>query len=377
MHFCSVLPASHPLETVATPSCHPDCRTNPHPYRSSFAHSGIGKAHAFKVEPVSPRLHEATMEVRTPLLIHGGEHRTIEPIGSCDAMLEIFRCIDRVASTGVNILIRGEAGSGRKLLGETIHRKSTLHERPFLIATAESIGELLDLWEQETGSIEGNSARYPRGTLFIDEIGTLSLASQRKLLRIVQENESRNKEGSGHYPFRIIASTALDLEQRVRDRAFREELFYRLTVVTLNLPPLRNRGADLLELAGYFLAKFSADHGRTIDSFSPEAIKLLTTHEWPGNVRELADTVERAVIATHSGVIQRSTLALELKPSVPESGGLFKLLVTEYEKRLITDALSRCRGKLNDAARLLKTSNRVVAYKVKKYAIDYLKYRHL
>jgi Nif-specific regulatory protein len=255
--------------------------------------------------------------------------------------------------------------------------------------TEANIEEVLDRWEKRTRLIKGDAlfiaepeghddAPFSYGTLFIDEVSSLSLSSQRRLLRFVQENEPRGKDDlSDLLTYRIIASSARNLEQMVEDRLFREELFYRLNVVTLNLPPLRDRGGDLMQLSDYFLEKYAREYNRKIDSFSSNAMKLLLTYEWPGNVRELAETVRRALLATRSGVIEKKTLTLALQPSLPEAGGLFKLLVSEYEKRLITDALSRCRGKLNKAARLLRMSTRVIAYKVKKYAIDYVKYRHL
>jgi Nif-specific regulatory protein len=329
------------------------------------------------------------MPGQTQFKIHDSENYPIEPIGGCEGMRVILRCIDNVAATGISILIRGEEGSGRKFLGRTIHRKSGFHDRPFVIVTEANIEEVLDRWEKRTGLIKGDAlfiaepeghddAPLSYGTLFIDEVSSLSLSSQRRLLRFVQENEPRGKDDlSDLLTYRIIASSARNLEQMVEDRLFREELFYRLNVVTLNLPPLRDRGGDLMQLSDYFLEKYAREYNRKIDSFSSNAMKLLLTYEWPGNVRELAETVRRALLATRSGVIEKKTLTLALQPSLPEAGGLFKLLVSEYEKRLITDALSRCRGKLNKAARLLRMSTRVIAYKVKKYAIDYVKYRHL
>ncbi len=324
-----------------------------------------------------------------PLKINISEYPVPEPIGDCEAMQEIFCCIDKVAPTGVSILIRGEPGTGKKLLGRTIHRKSQLREGPFIVASEANLGTVLGQWESggtSTGITpfpvedrEANSAAAApcSGTLYIEEIGNLSLSSQRQLLRYVQENEPRNKKGvAGSLPLRIIASTSRDLNQLVHDRLFREDLFYRLNVVTLTLPPLCSRGADLMRLSDYFLGKFARSYGKAIDSFAPKAVKLMLTYEWPGNVQELAETIERAVQATTSGSIEKNSLALELKPSSSESGGLFKLMVSAYEKRLIKDALAHCKGKLNKAARLLRTSNRVIAYKVKKYAIDYLKYRH-
>ncbi|MGA3052223.1 MAG: sigma 54-interacting transcriptional regulator, partial [Chitinispirillaceae bacterium] len=327
------------------------------------------------------------MPGQTQFKIHDSENYPIEPIGGCEGMRVILRCIDNVAATGISILIRGEEGSGRKFLGRTIHRKSGFHDRPFVIVTEANIEEVLDRWEKRTRLIKGDAlfiaepeghddAPFSYGTLFIDEVSSLSLSSQRRLLRFVQENEPRGKDDlSDLLTYRIIASSARNLEQMVEDRLFREELFYRLNVVTLNLPPLRDRGGDLMQLSDYFLEKYAREYNRKIDSFSSNAMKLLLTYEWPGNVRELAETVRRALLATRSGVIEKKTLTLALQPSLPEAGGLFKLLVSEYEKRLITDALSRCRGKLNKAARLLRMSTRVIAYKVKKYAIDYVKYR--
>ncbi len=324
-----------------------------------------------------------------PLKVDASEKSVPGPIGDCEAMQEIFRCIDKVAPTGVSILIRGEPGTGKKLLGRTIHRKSQQREGPFIIASEATLGTILGRWEHgKTGGgatpisgdfreANGAAPALSSGTLYIEEIGNLSLSSQRQLLRYVQENEPRKKNGdAGSLPLRIIASTSRDLNQLVHDRLFREDLFYRLNVVTLTLPPLCSRGADLMRLADYFRGKFARAHGKNIESFAPKAVKLMLTYEWPGNVEELAKTIERAVLATTSGIIDKSSLALELKPSASESGGLFKLMVSAYEKRLIKDALAHCKGKLNKAARLLRTSNRVIAYKVKKYAIDYLKYRH-
>jgi Nif-specific regulatory protein len=211
------------------------------------------------------------------------------------------------------------------------------------------------------------------GTLFLDEIGELSLTGQMKLLRVLQERklERLGAETSVHVDVRIIAATHKDLESAMTARTFREDLYYRIDVFSIFIPPLRDRRVDIPQLAYHFVSRFAAEHGKGVTEISPEAMSLLAGYSWPGNVRELQNVIERAVIVSKDSVIRRGDLpspfrsvkAAETEVSLCDAS-------VAFEKRMIEEALRSSQGCKAKSARLLGTTERVVSYKIRKYSID-------
>jgi Nif-specific regulatory protein len=244
-----------------------------------------------------------------------------------------------------------------------------------------------ELFGHEKGAFTGAVARKrgrfelaEGGTLFLDEIGDLSPAMQVKLLRVLQEREFERVGGTETLKVnvRLIAATNVDLEQAVQDSRFRSDLYYRLNVFSIYLPPLRERKTDILLLADHFLEKYSSQNGKRIKRISTPAIDMLMSYHWPGNVRELENCIERAVLVCEGGVIHSHHLPPTLQTA--EASGTVPRLsldaaVGAYEKDLIQDALKTSRGNRAKAARLLDTTERIVNYKIKKYEIDCSRFR--
>ncbi|MDE3155814.1 MAG: sigma 54-interacting transcriptional regulator, partial [Acidobacteriota bacterium] len=218
------------------------------------------------------------------------------------------------------------------------------------------------------------------GTLFLDEIGDINLGTQVKLLRVLQEKEFERLGGTEtiRVNVRLIAATNKDMEQAIADGTFREDLFYRLNVFTIFAPPLRERKADIMLLADHFLEKFAIEHGKAIKRISTPAIDMLMSYHWPGNVRELENTVERAVLVCDGHAIHAHHLPPTLQTA--EASGTdarvsLKDAIGAYEKDLLQDALKTARGNRAKAARLLQTTDRILNYKVRQYAIDWKRFR--
>jgi Nif-specific regulatory protein len=218
------------------------------------------------------------------------------------------------------------------------------------------------------------------GTLFLDEIGDINLSTQVKLLRVLQEREFERVGGteSVKVNVRLIAATHRDMEKAIVDGAFREDLYYRLNVFTIFVPPMRERKADLLLLVDHFLEKFSREHGKVIKRISTPAIDMLTAYHWPGNVRELENALERAVLVCDAGVIHGHHLPPSLQ-TADSSGTIshvsLKDAVAGYERDLIQDALKTTRGNRAKAARLLDTTERILNYKVRQYSVDVRRFK--
>jgi Nif-specific regulatory protein len=306
-------------------------------------------------------------------------------IGSSRPMQALFAQISQVAPSTTTVLIRGESGSGKELIARAIHYHSPRAARPFVTLNCGALPEGLvesELFGHEAGAFtDARQARKGRfelaqgGTLFLDEVGELSLSTQVKLLRVLQEREFERLGSSQtqRVDVRIITATNRDLEAAVRERSFREDLYYRLNVFSLFVPPLRDRKPDILLLADHFVETYAAQHGRDVRRIATTAIDMLMSYHWPGNVRELENCIERAVLVCSGGVVHGHDLPPSLQ-TAEVSGTLPRASLAEataaVELDLIQDALKTARGNVARAARLLDTTERIVAYKMRKLRID-------
>ncbi len=306
-------------------------------------------------------------------------------IGTSKEMREVYEQIAQVAPSHTTVLIRGESGTGKELAAHAIHYNSPRAAKPFIKVNCAALPESLiesELFGHEKGAFTGAIARKrgrfemaEGGTLFLDEIGDLSPAMQVKLLRVLQEREFERVGGTEtvRANVRLIAATNVDLEQAVSDGRFRSDLYYRLNVFSIYLPPLRERKTDILLLADHFLEKYGSQNGKRIKRISTPAIDMLVSYHWPGNVRELENVIERATLVCEGSVIHGHNLPPTLQ-TAEGSGTVTKMSLDQavgaFEKDLIQDVLKTARGNRARAARMLDTTERILGYKVKKYEID-------
>ncbi|MBN3760508.1 sigma-54 dependent transcriptional regulator [Burkholderia sp. Ac-20365] len=296
-----------------------------------------------------------------------------EMVGACEAMHALFRAIRKVAMTDAPVFIAGESGTGKELTAAAIHRRSVRHARPFVAINCGAIPRELiqsELFGHERGAFTGaNQRRLGRiesangGTLFLDEIGDLPLESQASLLRFLQESTVDRLGGTESIDVnvRIISATHVNLEAAVRDGRFREDLFHRLCVLHLEVPPLRERSDDIELLADHMLARFRQGARRKLHGFAPDALQAIARYGWPGNVRELGNRVQRAVIMSEG---RRITAAdLELEHLISKKGMTLNRARELAERQAIEQALLRHRGRYVDAARELGVS-RVTLYRL-------------
>jgi Nif-specific regulatory protein len=306
-------------------------------------------------------------------------------VGASGPMRQLYEEMARVADTGTTVLVRGESGTGKELIAQAIHHHSSRAKKPFIKVNCAALPETLvesELFGHERGAFTGAESRKKgrfelanSGTLFLDEIGELSPAIQVKLLRVLQEREFERVGGTEpiRVDVRVIAATNRDLEKALAQGAFREDLYYRLNVFPIFIPPLRERKPDVLPLADFFVEKYASAHGKTIKRISTTAIDLLACYHWPGNVRELENTIERAVLMADGEVIHGHHLPPTLQTAEATGTVVSASLggaVATFERSLIVDALKTTRGNRSKAARLLSTTERVINYKVRKYGID-------
>jgi Nif-specific regulatory protein len=307
-------------------------------------------------------------------------------IGNSHPMREIYLRIHQVATTNTTVLIRGESGTGKELVASAIHYNSYRARKPLVKVNCAALSESLlesELFGHEKGAFTG--ALYSRigrieeaegGTLFLDEIGDFSPAIQVKLLRVLQEREFE-RVGSNKTikaDVRVLAATNCDLEEGVEAGTFRQDLYYRINVFPIFLPPLRDRKDDILMLADHFVAKYAQRMGKDVRRISTPAINMMTAYHWPGNVRELENCIEHAVLLSGDGVIHGHNLPPTLQmPDGDETLrlGSLKARVAILERDMITDALKACGGSVMAAARQLGITARMVRYKIKKLGIDY------
>jgi Nif-specific regulatory protein len=310
-------------------------------------------------------------------------------IGNSNTMRDVYQQIHQVAGSDTTVLIRGESGTGKELVAHAIHYSSSKAQGPFIKINCAALNENLlesELFGHEkgafTGAIQTRKGRLEEannGTVFLDEIGDFSFATQVKLLRVLQEREFE-RVGSNHTlktNARIIAATNQDLEKCVDQGTFRQDLYYRINVFPIFLPPLRQRKDDILLLADFFVERYSKKMGKDIRRISTPAINMMMSYHWPGNVRELENCIERAVLLSNDKVIHGHHLPPTLQTSDASDTigtGSLKERTSLFEKDLIVDALKRCNGNLAAAARDLGTTARIIRYKVKELGIDSKRY---
>ena len=351
-------------------------------------------AEDYIVKPFDPgelvvRLKKIIEDRRTKDLLELGrrtEERFTDFIGESEAMKRIKRLIERIASTQSTVLITGESGTGKEVIARTIHRASTLSEGPFTAVNLGGIPESLlesELFGYEKGAFTGAAARKVGmfelahgGTLFLDEIGELPIHLQVKLLRAIQERKIQRLGGTQLIPFdaRIIAATNRNLEEWVKEGKFREDLFYRLNVVRVAVPPLSERREDIPLLAGFLIEKLSRRVGKRIESIDPDALELLTRWSFPGNVRELENLLERATIFAEHATITAADIDVPAAPDterVPETRreGERKT-IRDAEREMIVEALLRWEGNRTRAAEDLGITRRTLFNKIKEYGLE-------
>ena len=309
-------------------------------------------------------------------------------IGTSGRMRQVFEMIERVAKSNATILIRGESGTGKELVASALHYNSHRADKPFIKVNLAALPETLvesELFGHErgafTGALQRKQGRFELaqgGTVFLDEIGDLSPNVQLKILRVIQEREFTRLGGTSTLKadVRLLSASHRDLEQALAKGLFREDLYYRLNVFPIYLPPLRERMADIPALAEHFLNKYALEHQKQVKRLSAPALDLLMQYPWPGNVRELENIIERAVLVcdedTILGVHLPPTLQL-MEPGADRRG--LTSQVEHLEKELITEALRQTRGNQSRAAHLLDTSLRILGYKIKQYRIEARRFR--
>ncbi|HQN19145.1 MAG TPA: sigma 54-interacting transcriptional regulator [Syntrophobacteraceae bacterium] len=343
----------------------------------------LGKVVHFRVvEEENRRLRRMLAEARRP---------KTNIIGRSKVIQEVLRLIDQVADTNTTVLIHGETGTGKELVARAIHENSRRRQGPLVQVNCAAMPDTLlesELFGHEkgafTGAITRRRGRFEEaegGTIFLDEVGELSPIAQAKLLRVLQDREFQPLGSSRtvKVDVRVVAATNKDLEKEVAMATFRSDLFYRLNVFPIFLPPLRDRGPDILLLADFFVIKYAQEFAKEVNRISTSAIDLLMSYHWPGNVRELENCIERAVLlATGNAIDARQlppTLQMKSKEKQNVSRGKLEALVGAFERDLITDALKDVHGNQSQAARLLGTTKRIIQYKVDKYGINPLRFR--
>ncbi|MGB2928324.1 MAG: sigma 54-interacting transcriptional regulator [Desulfobacterales bacterium] len=332
-------------------------------------------------------LREENIRLRNEL---ENRYRITDIIGNSNKMREVYQMISQVSKSNATVLIRGESGTGKELVANSIHYNSLRSKRPFVKVNCAALPANLiesELFGHEkgafTGAIKQKLGKFElanKGTIFLDEIGSVGIDVQVKLLRILQEKEFERVGGyqTIKTDVRIITATNKNLEQAVEEDTFRHDLYYRLNVFPIYMPPLRERKTDILLLADHFLEKYTKENHKNIRRFSTPAIDMLMDYHWPGNVRELENCIERAVLLCEEGVIHSYHLPPTLQTGT-ESDTLPVLsledAVANLEKEMIIDALKNTRGNITLAAQILKTTVRKFSYKANQYNVDYRHYR--
>ncbi len=313
-------------------------------------------------------------------------------IGKSEKILEIFEIIEKVARTDSTVIITGETGTGKELIARAIHKCSPRKDRPFVPINCAAIPE--QLLESEffgyekgafTGAMRSRMGRIEfsnQGTLFLDEISSMSLELQAKLLRVIQEQEFERIGGlkTIKVDFRLISATNQDLKEKIKEGTFREDLFYRLNVIPINVPPLRERKSDIPILVNHFLKELREHNKTSVKRFSDKAMERLMQYHWPGNVRELKNLVERLSVLKQQGIIELhdipSSMGIsvipQMKPLVDiniKKGMSFHTQVAEFERRLLLEALEQASWVKEKAAKLLKLKRTTLIEKMKRREI--------
>lgn len=311
-------------------------------------------------------------------------------IGNCGAMHEVYRAIDQVAPSRTTVLLLGESGTGKEMVAQAIHFASPRAKRPFVRVNCAAFSESLlesELFGHEkgafTGAIEARRGCIEEaggGTLLLDEIGDCAARTQMRLLRVLQEKEfvrvGSNRPRKANV--RILAATNRDLEKAVASGSFRTDLYYRIHVFPIYLPPLRDRKDDIVQLADFFVERYATQNGKDVRRLSTPAINMMMAYHWPGNVRELENCIERAVLLSEDGVIHSHHLppSLQTSDATDTVGtGTLEHRVALFENDILIDALKRTNGSTAAAARELGTTARVLHYRMQKLNIDFRQFR--
>lgn len=311
---------------------------------------------------------------------------SLDIIGHSKVMQDVFALVSQVADSRTTVLITGETGTGKELIAQAIHMNSSRRKAPFVQVNCAAIPDTLiesELFGHEkgafTGALHQRRGRFEEannGTIFLDEVGELSAAAQMKLLRVLQEKRFQPLGSSRVVTVnvRIIAATNRDLEQDIQAERFRADLYYRLNVFPIYMPPLRERGSDIILLADHFVLKYAKEMGKDVKNISSAAIEAFLAHKWPGNVRELENCIERAVLLTNTDTVDIMHLPSSLQVRSTNGGkkdaGKLSTLVETQEKALIIDMLEATGGNQTQAAKMLGTTKRIIQYKISKLGID-------
>ncbi len=348
----------------------------------------------FNLEELELKVEKALEHRRLVSRLQAHDRDTVVPkfeniVGESPAMKEIFKTIEKVARSNATVLVLGETGVGKELVAEALHLNSSRADHPFVKMNCAALHENLlesELFGHERGAFTGaERQRIGRfelangGTLFLDEIGNMSASTQAKVLRVLQEREFERLGGTRtiKVDVRVVAATNKNLEESIAAREFREDLYYRLNVVSVSVAPLRERKEDIIPLAKHFIDRFSTELKKDVRGMDPGAVRMLKRHTWPGNIRELENTMERAVLMCEERFIRQEDLNLVPPGQVGEDGaaGLNLRLppsgidLDELEKQAILEALRINNWVQKDAAKFLNISSRVMNYKVSKYEI--------
>jgi DNA-binding NtrC family response regulator len=322
------------------------------------------------------------------------QYRLEQLVGASEPIQQVMEFVRKVADSDSTVMIQGESGTGKELVARMLHFNSLRKDRPLVPVNCGAIPENLlesELFGHEKGAFTGAThARMGRfelangGTIFLDEIGEMSLPLQVKLLRVLQEREFERVGGNRtiHVDVRIVAATNQDLETLVEEKRFRKDLFYRLNVIPIVIPPLRERRSDIPLLIDHFLTRFNQTKHTEISSLAPDALHLLTEYDWPGNIRELENMIERLVVLKKRGVLSigdlpdkicRKSSGTELKEQFirfSEDGINLSREVEQYEKHLIMEALRKANGVTSRAAQLLQLNRTTLVEKLKRKGVD-------
>lgn len=311
-------------------------------------------------------------------------------IGRSKAMQAVFDMIFQVAKSEATVLIRGESGVGKELVAQSIHYNSDRASKPFIRVNCAALPENIiesELFGHEkgafTGAVRSRKGRFElahHGTIFLDEIGDLSPQMQIRLLRVIQEREFERVGGTDTIGVnvRVIAATNRELEQLMEKGLFRQDLYYRLNVFPINVPPLRERRTDILELANFFVEKYGRENGKYVRRISTPAIDMMMSYHWPGNVRELENCIERAVLLTNDDVVHGHHLPPTLQTSEASNTiikGTLEETLDRVEREMIVEALKDAKGNRAKAARQLGISERLMGLRVEKHNIDPRRYK--
>jgi Nif-specific regulatory protein len=325
----------------------------------------------------------------------GDQYHPGNLIGNSGCMRQVYEQIAQVAGSTATVLIRGESGTGKELVARAIHYSSPRRDSPLVCVNCAALPENLiesELFGHERGAFSGavlqRKGRFELangGTIFLDEIGDIAPSVQIRLLRILQERtfERIGGERTIQVNVRILAATSRNLEEEMHKKRFREDLYYRLNVFPIHLPPLRERRPDIMLLADHFVGKYNKMHSRSVKRISTAAINMMMAYHWPGNVRELENCVERALLTTADEVVHGFNLPPSLQTAdhthtalLPPDGASLRDMVNCYERELIIDALKKHRGNVTAASRELMATPRIINYHIRRLGINPRSYRH-